>query len=536
MELSRESLTKMLAKAVRPASEQVVAIKPLRSAIRFKKDEWEQFFPSWHGFRFMAADTVQIVPAEQGGPAADITDAVRERLKLTKGSLLAVTTHDGRFYLKRVESMELPAVMPGCYVFDSFTDTTVTRAYQTESDLAALTGESLGGLLRSAGKLHHDPVTPFRKMPGMLGYLARKDFAGGLTAGDREWGKRYVSELAAQQAKDGCWQNAVPATAFNLARLLDLGCSNEDECVGRAVDWLLTRPEPVGYPALHMSSDGFLQKFNAWKEAGGKGRKGRATPETDKKQFRGNLETFGVPDSYCEARFTWTNGVVLGVLLRCGLDRNERVVRGINTLLNLDPLGGWCGCGYFESRTRIAPDDRPVDLDCVEIPDANRTHAWNWFTNTDEIKQRALSQGQNVGLDVGGGRSLLVDAVSNSGDCARVVLRGLSYHPAFPGSKMETMFALRCIAHQRPNGLWHGHYLSFMFGMLERCMHPLSTFAILRSLPLLIRKQKKNGLWDESEEGYNTHKCQEPPASPEQSSYLILKALNRHKLLESVLP
>jgi len=101
---------------------------------------------------------------------------------------------------------------------------------------------------------------------------------------------------------------------------------------------------------------------------------------------------------------------------------------------------------------------------------------------------------------------------------------------------MEAIFALRCIAHQFPHGRWRGHYLSFMFGMLERCRHPLSTFALLRSLPLLARKQKKTGLWDESEDGYNDREPNEPPPSSEQSSFLILKALNTHELLDSLLP
>ena len=536
MELTQRNLIGMLSNAVHPADEQVVAIKPLRRSIRFKKDEWNRFFPDWAGIKLKVEDTVQVMPAEDGGPVVEIDDSVRECLKLSKENLIGVTVRDGKFSLKRMEFVELPKAMPGFYAFDSFTDRTVVRTYQTDPDLSVLKADSLDDLLNSVGKLRYDPMAPFQTMPGMLGYLARKEFAGGLSAEDRKWAGGTIDELAAKQAKDGSWQNAVPDTAFNVGRLLDLGCSIEDDSVRKAVDWLLSRPEPVGFPSLYMSSDGFLEKFNDWKKTGGKGRKGRTTPEGDKKQFRENRDVFGVPDSYCEARFTWTNGVALGVLLRCGLEQHERVVRGINTLLNMDSRAGWCGCGYFESRTHIEPADAPNNFAGVQVPDTNRAHAWNWFSGTDEIKGWSLAQGQVIGLDAGNGQSLLVSAVSNSGDCARVVLRGLSYHPEFAGSNLETMFALRCIAHQCPNGAWRGHYLSFMFGMLERCLHPLSTFAILRSLPLLIRKQRKSGLWDESEEGYNTHKCQEPPPSPEQSSFMILKALSTHGLLESVLP
>ena len=184
-------------------------------------------------------NAVQIVPAEQGGPKAEITDAIRERLELNKEDMVCVTAREEKFLLKKMAFVELPAVMPGFYVFDSFTDTTVTRAYQTAPDLAALAGDRLQHLLHLAGKLRYDPVAPFRNMPGMLGCLARKEFAGGWTAGDREWIKSYVSELATQQAEDGSWQNAVPATAFHVARLLDLGCTPEEPCIRKATDWLL---------------------------------------------------------------------------------------------------------------------------------------------------------------------------------------------------------------------------------------------------------------------------------------------------------
>jgi len=49
MTLTQKSLTRMLANATQPSAEQVVAIKPLRSSVRFKKDEWDRLFPEWQG-------------------------------------------------------------------------------------------------------------------------------------------------------------------------------------------------------------------------------------------------------------------------------------------------------------------------------------------------------------------------------------------------------------------------------------------------------------------------------------------------------
>ena len=114
--------------------------------------------------------------------------------------------------------------------------------------------------------------------------------------------------------------------------------------------------------------------------------------------------------------------------------------------------------------------------------------------------------------------------------------RGLSYHPDYPGSNLEAIAALHCIAHQTAHGLWRGHFLSFMFGMLARCRHPLSAFAVLRSIPLLIRKQRPDGLWSEAEDGYNVGLHTElPTPSKEESSLFILQALQAQGFLERLL-
>jgi hypothetical protein len=95
MGLIQTDLTAMLANAGQPAAEQVMAIKPSRSSLRFRKDEWGQLFPGWHGIRLKAGSAVQIVRAKRGGPKADMADDVRRRLELGKGDTLCVTVRGG---------------------------------------------------------------------------------------------------------------------------------------------------------------------------------------------------------------------------------------------------------------------------------------------------------------------------------------------------------------------------------------------------------------------------------------------------------
>ena len=535
MPLSPAEFAGLLLQEPVPAREQVVAVKPVRGSVRFNKKEWERHFADFGGVEVRVDGDVEIVPSAAGKRSAEIPDDARELLGLEKGGTLCVTKRDGRSLLKRLDFAAEDGVVPGCYVFDSFTDTAVDRRCELRTELSAITEQVLDLLLSEIGTFRCDPVAPFTTLPGMLGFLARKRFAGGLTAEDRDWAEERREVLAREQAGDGSWQDAVPATAFNVIRLLELGCGREDDTVGRAVQWLLARPEPVGFPGAFMSSDSFLERFNAWKKPGAKGRKGRNTPQRDRDQFWENRDLFGVPDGYCEARFTWTNGVVLAALLQCGLHQHPRVVRAINTLMTRSGDGGWCGCGYFDTGrwNFVEADDSPVDFDRFPVPAANRRHSYNWFATAEDAMGLAHPWDGVQGTDVVVGRSLVSGAVGNSGDCSRVMQRGLSYHPDYPGSNLEAISALHCIAHQTARGLWRGHFLSFMFGMLARCKHPLSAFAVLRSVPLLIRKQRSDGFWSEDESGYNLGMHTElPTPSKEESSLLILQALHDHGFLE----
>ena len=535
MAMSDAEFAALLARDPSLALEQVIAVKPVRTSLRFNKEEWEAHFAELGGIDLTVDGDVEVVRGADGKRSVEIPDAAREVLGLEPGGSLCVTRRAGRLLLKRLDFEAHDGAIPGSYVTDSFDPVSVSRSCEQRTDLSAITDQVLEQLLSEMGSLRHDPVAPFAQLPGMLGLLARKTFGGGPTEADRSWAAATCEEMSREQGSDGSWDSATPATAFTVKRLLELGLTAGDDRVKRAIDWLLARPEPLGFPGTWMSSDSFVESFNAWKKPGAKGRKGRTTPKKDREQFWENRDLFGVPDSYCEARFTWTNGVVLGVLLQCGLHGHPRVVRAINTLLTRSGDGGWCGCGYFDTGgwNFVEPDDGPVDFNRFPVPDVNRAHAYNWFATPGDALAVAHPAGGVRGTETGDGRSLVSGAVGNSGDCSRVMHRGFSYHPDYAGSNLEAIAALHCIAHQTSVGLWRGHFLSFMFGMLARCHHPLSAFAVLRSIPLLIRKQRPDGLWSEHEEGYNLGMNTElPTPSEKESSLLILQALHAHGFLE----
>jgi len=533
--LTIERFAEMLSRDARPAREQVVAVKPLQRAIRFNKHERHQHFREWAGVGVKVGRELGLVRRDEGGPRIDVTDEIRQALRLDDEDTLAVTKRKDRLFLKKLVCEELPPVVPGAYALDSFGGRSVTRLCQAQPEFAAITDGCLAKLRRAAGKFRYDPVEPFREMDGMTGVIARNAFAGGLARADREWVRGYAQALSEEQEDDGSWQGKVPATAYNVTRLLDLGCEPDEPCIRKAVDWLLARPSPTGFPALYMSSDRDTEKFNQWKQPGTNKRRGRISPKVVKAQFQENADLHGAPGSYCEVRFVGTNGVVLEALLRCGLHEYERVVRAVNTALKMRRYSGWCGCGYLDTGPAnfIEPDDGPPDFNrCPFSPTTG------WCPDAEAVRKWAVrNNGVLEGIDVGEGRSLLSCTSGYTRDCTRAIFRGLSFHPEYRGSNLEIGGAFESIGSQSGYGVWP-EYLSYMFSTLERCMHPLSTFALLRAVPFLIRTQERDGLWCESAGGATvlpgTGVCHALPK--EQASLLILKALHTHGQLKDLLP
>jgi hypothetical protein len=73
-----------------------------------------------------------------------------------------------------------------------------------------------------------------------------------------------------------------------------------------------------------------------------------------------------------------------------------------------------------------------------------------------------------------------------------------------------------------------------MLSFLACLGNPLATFLALRSVPLLIRTQDVDGMWQEQ-----PIQCEgkvPPVPSKEESSFMILRALKALELLELLLP
>jgi hypothetical protein len=297
--------------------------------------------------------------------------------------------------------------------------------------------------------------------------------------------------------------------------------------------------EPLGLPGLFMFSNDLARRFNAWKA--GPGAKGRSHRRNVKRELWAFLENRdllpNLSNSYCALRLTWATAVALEALLRSGLHEEPRVVRAINTLMALRGEGGWCGCGYLDARVHIRPSEEPVDFGSVCVPQRNVPHLIDWFAEPREIaKWSTGKQGEayRAAQRVGPRQALLVRRFHSTGDCSLVMHRALSYHPQYAGSNLETIAALECAFRQSENGTWGDAYLGAMFETMSHLRHPLIGFLILRSIPLLIREQGDDGLWQE--ESSRSGWAEMPSPCRAQGTLRIVRGLKACGLLSALLP
>jgi hypothetical protein len=218
------------------------------------------------------------------------------------------------------------------------------------------------------------------------------------------------------------------------------------------------------------------------------------------------------------------------------LENETRVVKAINSLFSLSGNGGWCGCGYLDAKVDIPESNESVNFNqYFTVPQKNARYSIDWFADKDDILNMVCNHKYQA-FEIDKRKAILVKFFHNTGLCTMVVHRALSYHPQYHGSNLETIAALRCSYCQSSYGTWGNEvYLSSMFGFLERFVHPLSAFLILRSIPLLIRKQMPDGFWQE-ELTTNQAGQKFPPPTKEESTFMILKALKKFNFLNALLP
>jgi hypothetical protein len=434
--------------------------------------------------------------------------------------------------------------VPGCIVVDHFDDGVVRRVFSLNTDLSAITPSLVRRLLDALGRFRYDPLEPFKALKSRTGLLARKEFLG-LSEPDKNALREYRESISGEQLANGSWRDSAVYTGFSLIRLLETGLTLRNRSVRQGADWLLTCGEPFGRPGLWMFSERLVQQFNRSREkrphirVPHRFRRGHS-PEL--RAFLENSDVSGLCYAFCGPKTMYSTGVTLEALLRCGLEEEPRVVRALNSLRELP----WCEGGLGTApAVRPCESTKSVDL---SGPAFGR-HAYDvkksgreWFVS----KRQALKLARVGRFDcvqIGRNQALWVQR-KGYGACGAMIERALSFHPAWRGSPMAALIALGAAGRQSWDGSW-GSHPSFALSFLERHRSPMAAFAVVRTIAMLIREQRPDGLWQESRTVRPEAACWYrdlipdgclPPPSPEESSYLILRALNRFGFLDALLP
>jgi hypothetical protein len=535
-ELTAKEWISILSQEYPASKERVIIIGNFSRSVRINKEAWKWYFKNFAGIDFKSGEEIEIVPNGAGGPKAQLPGWIRERLAAAPGNIFCIIERDRRYYLKKLLLTERPTQIPVCMVTDSFDKDVVHRIYTNSPDIQQISYPTLEQIFTHTGKFRHDPLVPFKEMNGRIGFLARKEFLGGMTKSDQEQASMYCQQIAQRQSDNGSWDDNIMTTAFNLIKLIEAGATMKDAALEKGSAWLLSTPEPLGFPGLFMLTEKLTTRFNAWKIKQTRGKSNRPHRKTTDNEANKYLQDrdrlSSISAKPCELRLTWTSAIAIEALLRCGLYEESRVVQAINTLMTIGRGWSWCGCGYFDSRNcnYIQASTEPIDFNRFPILNRNLPYSLDWYMTRQRIASLVCNNYDWSALDLGNGKALLVKRFRSTGECSLVVRRALSFHPQYHGSNFETNVALTSTWFQGADGTWGDAYLSTMFGILERTVHPLSALLVLRSIPMLIREQRKDGFWSERP----TSSC--PPPSKEESSYIILKTLKRFNFLEPLRP
>ncbi len=527
----------ILSREFRPAGEQVVITGRFSRKLKINKNDRKKYFMSYDGIGFENGKEIRLVSGNNGFYNTDYPAWVINRLSLKNGSSICVTKRKDNFYLKKLELSERPSEIPGCYIFDYFNDTTIFRENASSADLQNITFKKTESLLSGTGAFRLNPLEPFKKMRGRIGFLARREFFGGYTKDDKNAVREYKSLITQEQLSNGSWENNTVTTAFNLIRLIEAGTGKNDSSVNNGIQWLVLTPEPEGFPGLFMLTEKHVERFNNWKlkqKRGSNVRSGgrRTTPSEIKKYYEDRDNLSCVADAPCELRLTWATGIVLEALLRSGRHDDSRTVTAINTLFAMSGGRSWCGCGYFtpQEKNFIKKSDEQVDFNKFPEWQINDRMGFYLFTGVKDAESVVSDGRKYSALDTGAGRSIIVKRCGSAGNCTSAMIRGLSFHPSFHGSNMESNLAYTGIWDQGTDGGWGDDYISIRFNYLRQIFHPVSALLVFKTLPLLIHSQRNDGLW------YEEPKHHSPPPSAEESSFMILRTLKKFGFLHHLIP
>ena len=163
--------------------------------------------------------------------------------------------------------------------------------------------------------------------------LIKKDILGVLADTDLAAMDGILSKEKKAQREDGSWEDTVVGTVAHMEALLDLGLQPDDEVIRRGVGFLFTNLNE-NLPGIHTKDMYGLVGHSIF-----------TTPDRNAEfEAAQRLKPEWIPRSVCFRTLAiLPNAVCLSLLLRLGLEGDERVSRALDSVYDLfAAYGGLC--------------------------------------------------------------------------------------------------------------------------------------------------------------------------------------------------
>ena len=181
--------------------------------------------------------------------------------------------------------------------------------------------------------LKQQHIAAIETSEGFYAVLIKKDIFGTLQERDRAAIGEMIAKEKGEQKENGSWEDTVVGTALHLETLLDLDVNPEDEAIRRGVAFLFANWNEA-LQGIHTKNTYDLVGHAMF-----------TTPDR-RREFEAaeRLKPEWLPREVCfRTLAVLPNAVCLILLIRLGLEEDERVVRALDNVYHLfSTYGGLC--------------------------------------------------------------------------------------------------------------------------------------------------------------------------------------------------
>ena len=529
----------LLPTSANSANERLICARRFTNAIKIPAETWRLYFKGFGGITVEnTANGLALRPASTGGRAVPTTDRHQtEELGLRRNVWYCITRREHTNYLKRLTSRQVSRGVPGPLVIDTYGRYEVLREWSCSGTPADLTTASVHEMVEAMGQLRRDPVTPLLGYDDKTAYRTKRYLLGTHDHAAGPFADDYRRGIAGRQQPNGSWEDNALETAYCILDWLVMGGSAQDNVVRQGVAWLTTLPEPAGAPGAFNATSEITELWNSFRDQNPEGRVSGYDRLVRDRHRRAEIlphlahgDVCGMASEFCDARHLFVTGIVLQALLSAGASEHPRVQRAIARLL----MAPWCQ-EHYHGAGPVLPTECVIDFGG---PASQLFGDNEWGLDAKTVTQLRAT---TVLKD---GRAYVSPRLGMG--CASMIGRALSYHPQWPDSTLASRVAIGFVRQLGWDWSHIASYPSTVLSYLSRFPVPVAQFGAARLIPQLIRAQRDDGLWDESDRnepvtGRNKHLkfapggCV-PPLRPEQSTYLICQALSDLGLLDVLRP